>query len=257
MQVRMANHQLTPAVTRPPPRPGSHGAARCVEQCDCLAGEQVPIPMVVAPTSCHRPCPQHHVPESVLSLGDRAPCPVPLQVRNGTLSIAVVERASAGTYTCHASSKEGTITHTTRVLVQGKSGGSPSPGRVGTAVGHGGSHVTGVGFWGRRKCDGFWEQLGPFPVLTIPSCPMLQGHLSLWCHPRTSPSMSLKMPFWRARQRRTRETSPTPGSRAAAMSSTSGTAGMGIAPRWLRAPAGGAAVALRSLDLRAMGSLRA
>lgn len=45
-----------------------------------------------------------------------------LQVRNGTLSIAVVERASAGTYTCHASSKEGTITHTTRVLVQGRSG---------------------------------------------------------------------------------------------------------------------------------------
>ncbi|XP_066842129.1 protein turtle homolog A isoform X2 [Anser cygnoides] len=42
-----------------------------------------------------------------------------VQVRNGTLSIAVVERASAGTYTCHASSKEGTITHTTRVLVQG------------------------------------------------------------------------------------------------------------------------------------------
>lgn len=42
-----------------------------------------------------------------------------LQVRNGTLSIAAVERASAGTYTCHASSKEGTITHTTRVLVQG------------------------------------------------------------------------------------------------------------------------------------------
>ncbi|XP_065516023.1 protein turtle homolog A isoform X1 [Lathamus discolor] len=41
-----------------------------------------------------------------------------VQVRNGTLSIAVVERASAGTYTCHASSKEGTITHTTRVLVQ-------------------------------------------------------------------------------------------------------------------------------------------
>uniref|UniRef100_A0A8C3UFI2 Immunoglobulin superfamily member 9 n=1 Tax=Catharus ustulatus TaxID=91951 RepID=A0A8C3UFI2_CATUS len=44
---------------------------------------------------------------------------VPLQVRNGTLSIAAVERASAGTYTCHASSKEGTVTHTTRVLVQG------------------------------------------------------------------------------------------------------------------------------------------
>uniref|UniRef100_A0A8C3J544 Immunoglobulin superfamily member 9 n=1 Tax=Calidris pygmaea TaxID=425635 RepID=A0A8C3J544_9CHAR len=42
-----------------------------------------------------------------------------VQVRNGTLSIAVVERANAGTYTCHASSKEGTITHTTRVLVQG------------------------------------------------------------------------------------------------------------------------------------------
>ncbi|XP_064031849.1 protein turtle homolog A isoform X3 [Pogoniulus pusillus] len=42
-----------------------------------------------------------------------------VQVRNGTLSIAVVERASAGTYTCHASSREGTITHTTRVFVQG------------------------------------------------------------------------------------------------------------------------------------------
>ncbi|XP_059688023.1 protein turtle homolog A [Gavia stellata] len=42
-----------------------------------------------------------------------------VQVRNGTLTIAVVERTSAGTYTCHASSKEGTITHTTRVLVQG------------------------------------------------------------------------------------------------------------------------------------------
>ncbi|KAM6234351.1 LOW QUALITY PROTEIN: protein turtle homolog A [Porphyrio hochstetteri] len=42
-----------------------------------------------------------------------------VQVRNGTLSIAAVERASAGTYTCHASSREGTVTHTTRVLVQG------------------------------------------------------------------------------------------------------------------------------------------
>ncbi|XP_030921157.1 protein turtle homolog A [Geospiza fortis] len=42
-----------------------------------------------------------------------------VQVSNGTLSIATVERASAGTYTCHASSKEGTVTHTTRVLVQG------------------------------------------------------------------------------------------------------------------------------------------
>ncbi|XP_009320295.1 PREDICTED: protein turtle homolog A [Pygoscelis adeliae] len=45
--------------------------------------------------------------------------PAFVEVRNGTLSIAVVERASAGTYTCHASSEEGTITHTTRVLVQG------------------------------------------------------------------------------------------------------------------------------------------
>lgn len=52
---------------------------------------------------------------------------VPLQVRNGTLSIAAVERASAGTYTCHASSKEGTVTHTTRVLVQGKDRESLSP----------------------------------------------------------------------------------------------------------------------------------
>lgn len=139
--------------------------------------------MMVAPTSCHRPCPQHHVPESVLSLGDHATCPVPLQVRNGTLSIAVVERASAGTYTCHASSKEGTITHTTRVLVQGKSRGSPSPGRMGTAVGHGGSHVTGVGFWGRHKCDGFWEQLGPFPVFTIPSVPCFRAT----CHCGATP----------------------------------------------------------------------
>lgn len=48
-------------------------------------------------------------------------------MRNGTLSIAVVERASAGTYTCHASSKEGTVTHTTRVLVQGKSGHGDTP----------------------------------------------------------------------------------------------------------------------------------
>ncbi|KAM6106601.1 LOW QUALITY PROTEIN: protein turtle homolog A [Pterocles gutturalis] len=39
-------------------------------------------------------------------------------VRNGTLTITVVERASAGAYTCHASSR-GTVTHTTRVLVQG------------------------------------------------------------------------------------------------------------------------------------------
>ncbi|XP_074836799.1 protein turtle homolog A isoform X2 [Carettochelys insculpta] len=42
-----------------------------------------------------------------------------VQVSNGTLRIASVERASAGTYTCHASSKEGSVTHTTRLLVQG------------------------------------------------------------------------------------------------------------------------------------------
>ncbi|XP_054254489.1 protein turtle homolog A [Indicator indicator] len=42
-----------------------------------------------------------------------------VQVRNGTLSITAVDRASAGTYTCHASSQEGTVTHSTRVLVQG------------------------------------------------------------------------------------------------------------------------------------------
>ncbi|XP_027489144.1 protein turtle homolog A-like, partial [Corapipo altera] len=42
-----------------------------------------------------------------------------MQVANGTLSVAAVGRASAGTYTCHAASTEGTVTHTTRVLVQG------------------------------------------------------------------------------------------------------------------------------------------
>ncbi|XP_075763325.1 protein turtle homolog A [Pelodiscus sinensis] len=42
-----------------------------------------------------------------------------VQVSNGTLRIASVERASAGTYTCHASSKEGCVTHTIRLLVQG------------------------------------------------------------------------------------------------------------------------------------------
>ncbi|XP_057244790.1 protein turtle homolog A-like [Malurus melanocephalus] len=42
-----------------------------------------------------------------------------VQVTNGTLTIAAVGRASAGTYTCHAASKEGTATHSTRVLVQG------------------------------------------------------------------------------------------------------------------------------------------
>lgn len=68
----------------------------------------------------------HAAGERALATAPRSPeprwPPVTLQVRNGTLSIAVVERASAGTYTCHASSKEGTITHTTRVLVQGRSG---------------------------------------------------------------------------------------------------------------------------------------
>lgn len=132
------------------------------------------------------------------------PCPVPLQVRNGTLSIAAVERASAGAYTCHASSEEGTVTHTTRVLVQGKSCCSPRHlGAVGVGTGQG-------------------RPLAP--ALAIPSRSTLQGPPSSWCHPRTSPSTSPKMPFWRARPRRTRETSPTPGSRAAATSSTSGTA---------------------------------
>nr|XP_056708650.1 protein turtle homolog A [Euleptes europaea] len=42
-----------------------------------------------------------------------------VQVKNGTLIIASVERASAGAYTCHATSEEGAITHTTRLLVQG------------------------------------------------------------------------------------------------------------------------------------------
>ncbi|XP_048367768.1 protein turtle homolog A isoform X2 [Sphaerodactylus townsendi] len=42
-----------------------------------------------------------------------------VQVKNGTLIIASVERSSAGAYTCHASSEEGTVTHTTRLLVQG------------------------------------------------------------------------------------------------------------------------------------------
>ncbi|XP_065276417.1 protein turtle homolog A [Emys orbicularis] len=42
-----------------------------------------------------------------------------VQVSNGTLRITSVERASAGIYTCHASSKEGSVTHTTRLLVQG------------------------------------------------------------------------------------------------------------------------------------------
>nr|XP_042698413.1 protein turtle homolog A isoform X2 [Chrysemys picta bellii] len=42
-----------------------------------------------------------------------------VQVSNGTLRITSVERASTGIYTCHASSKEGSVTHTTRLLVQG------------------------------------------------------------------------------------------------------------------------------------------
>uniref|UniRef100_A0A8C4Y9D7 Ig-like domain-containing protein n=1 Tax=Gopherus evgoodei TaxID=1825980 RepID=A0A8C4Y9D7_9SAUR len=42
-----------------------------------------------------------------------------VQVSNGTLRITSVERASAGIYTCHASSKEGSVIHTTRLLVQG------------------------------------------------------------------------------------------------------------------------------------------
>ncbi|XP_034954065.2 protein turtle homolog A isoform X1 [Zootoca vivipara] len=42
-----------------------------------------------------------------------------VQVKNGTLVFASVERASAGAYTCHATSEEGAITHTTRLLVQG------------------------------------------------------------------------------------------------------------------------------------------
>ncbi|XP_077179514.1 protein turtle homolog A isoform X2 [Paroedura picta] len=42
-----------------------------------------------------------------------------VQVKNGTLFIASVVRASAGAYTCHATSEEGTVTHTTRLLVQG------------------------------------------------------------------------------------------------------------------------------------------
>lgn len=115
----------------------------------------------------------------------------------------MVERASAGTYTCHASSKEGTITHTTRVLVQGRSGAS----RRALAA-------------SRGLC------LGP-QAPHCPPCPppLLQGRPSSWCRRRTSPLTSLRMPFWRARPRRTRGTSPTPGSRAAATSSTSGTAG--------------------------------
>lgn len=135
VQVRMANHRLFPWDVSPTSAGVSWGSQARRAMRLCLAGEQASIPTAVACTTSHQPCPQHHVPESVVSLGGRAMCLLPLQVRNGTLSIAVVERASAGTYTCHASSKEGTITHTTRVLVQGKSGHSPSPGHLGHPTG--------------------------------------------------------------------------------------------------------------------------
>lgn len=100
-----------------------------------------------------------------------------LQVRNGTLSIAVVERASAGTYTCHASSKEGTITHTTRVLVQGKSRCFTGPGHVGHPTGcchrpQREPHRRGW-FWGRCGYDGLWEQLGPSPRSQSSLSPLL------------------------------------------------------------------------------------
>ncbi|XP_025029935.1 protein turtle homolog A isoform X2 [Python bivittatus] len=42
-----------------------------------------------------------------------------VQVKNGTLSFARVGRAYAGLYTCQASNQEGTVIHTTRLLVQG------------------------------------------------------------------------------------------------------------------------------------------
>nr|KAF6396819.1 immunoglobulin superfamily member 9 [Rousettus aegyptiacus] len=42
-----------------------------------------------------------------------------MQVQNGTLRIQRVERGSSGIYTCHASSIEGSATHTTQLLVQG------------------------------------------------------------------------------------------------------------------------------------------
>ncbi|XP_053575885.1 protein turtle homolog A [Bombina bombina] len=49
----------------------------------------------------------------IIEAGDK------IQVNNGSLRIVGVERSAAGVYTCHASSAEGEITHTTRVLVQG------------------------------------------------------------------------------------------------------------------------------------------
>ncbi|MEJ1270380.1 immunoglobulin superfamily member 9 [Cricetulus griseus] len=42
-----------------------------------------------------------------------------VQVQNGTLRIRRVERGSAGDYTCQASSTEGSVTHTTQLLVLG------------------------------------------------------------------------------------------------------------------------------------------
>ncbi|XP_075463921.1 protein turtle homolog A isoform X2 [Ascaphus truei] len=42
-----------------------------------------------------------------------------VQVNNGSLRIVAVERYRAGVYTCHASSAEGEVTHTCRVLVHG------------------------------------------------------------------------------------------------------------------------------------------
>lgn len=92
---------------------------------------------------------------------------------------------------------------------------------------------TGIGLWGQTE---------PFPVPSPhhPLSSSLQGHPSSWCHPRTSLSTSPKMPFWRARLRHTRATSPTPGSRAAPMSSTSGIRDVGMAPRWAAASGTGA-----------------
>ncbi|XP_062820835.1 protein turtle homolog A isoform X1 [Anolis carolinensis] len=42
-----------------------------------------------------------------------------VQVNNGTLVFTSVERAAAGAYTCHATSEEGSISHTTQLRVQG------------------------------------------------------------------------------------------------------------------------------------------
>ncbi|XP_073423076.1 protein turtle homolog A [Dendrobates tinctorius] len=42
-----------------------------------------------------------------------------IQVNNGSLRIVGVQRSHAGAYTCYAVSKEGEVTHTSRVLVQG------------------------------------------------------------------------------------------------------------------------------------------